>query len=148
MLIETALVLDILNNKHNVESYYENMCGIENLIYEASDQGTKGMRLVAEVTLNRARNNPSPYAVCETVFDPYQFSWTITPKDKLRDYTELELLHAAQIWFTYVYSDIEPILSEDVLHYLNTDTASDLSWYDPSKVVLKHRDHAFLAGVR
>lgn len=51
-------------------------CLIYNVYYEARGESRKGKLAVALVTLNRADKSKS---ICKTVFEPYQFSWTIRP---------------------------------------------------------------------
>lgn len=51
-------------------------CLIYNVYYESRGETRKGKLAVALVTLNRADKSKS---ICKTVFEPYQFSWTIKP---------------------------------------------------------------------
>jgi hypothetical protein len=141
-MLEMALVLSILNSPHNPEAAMAHKCMIENLVYESADQGTKGMRLMAEVTLNRVDELESPRAYCDVVYEPYQFSWT--HKEHKREYKDSEYHKAAQVLFSYLYGDLPRLLPKGTKHYLNKELASDMSWYDPNKVVMEYKDHAFL----
>lgn len=51
------------------------MCLALNVYHEARGEPIAGQRAVAHVTLNRARERRMP--VCDVVFEPAQFSWTI-----------------------------------------------------------------------
>lgn len=51
-------------------------CLTYNIYYEARGESRKGKLAVALVTLNRADKSKN---ICKTVFEPYQFSWTIKP---------------------------------------------------------------------
>lgn len=51
------------------------MCLALNIYHEARGEGLQGQRAVAHVTLNRARERRME--VCDVVFEPHQFSWTI-----------------------------------------------------------------------
>jgi spore germination cell wall hydrolase CwlJ-like protein len=148
MLMEMALVLAIKNSPHSAVAKQEHKCLVDNIIYEASNQGTKGMRLVTEVTLNRIANKPNAVSMCEVVYEPSQFSWTSTKKENLRKYTKEEENKAYQILYSYLYGDLNKILPSNVLNYLNTKIATDLSWYTPDKVIYRYKDHTFLANVR
>lgn len=51
------------------------MCLALNIYHEARGEPIAGQRAVAHVTLNRARERRM--SVCDVVFEPAQFSWTI-----------------------------------------------------------------------
>lgn len=58
-------------------------CLATNIYKEARGEPVKGQYAVAYVTLNRSGNL---YNICRTVYEPYQFSWTIkNPKLKYDD---------------------------------------------------------------
>ena len=60
------------------------LCLALNIYHEARGEPLVGQHAVAHVTLNRARERGQ--RICDVVFDPYQFSWTI--KDpKVKDET-------------------------------------------------------------
>jgi spore germination cell wall hydrolase CwlJ-like protein len=52
------------------------MCLALNVFFEARHETTEGQLAVAEVTLNRVKDNRYPDTVCEVVWDKSQFSWT------------------------------------------------------------------------
>ncbi len=58
------------------------MCIALNIYHEARGEPIKGQAAVAHVTLNRARERQMD--VCDVVFQPAQFSWTIHDP-KVRD---------------------------------------------------------------
>jgi len=147
MLMEMALVLAIKNSPHNPVAQQEHKCVVDNIIYEAADQGVKGMRLVTEVTLNRANKETGDISFCKVVYKPYQFSWTSTDKSELREYSEKEENKAYQILYSYLYGNLDNLLPTNAYHYLNKNKATDFSWYTPSKVVYIYKDHTFLANV-
>lgn len=49
------------------------ICLALNIYHEARGEPIEGQKAVAQVTMNRARHNPS--RVCDEVFRPGQFSW-------------------------------------------------------------------------
>lgn len=51
-------------------------CLVKNLYWEARGEDYKGMRAVAQVTLNRVKADQWPDTVCGVVRQPKQFSWT------------------------------------------------------------------------
>lgn len=54
-------------------------CMAQNIYHEARNQSTEGQYAVAFVTMNRVAHVDFPDTVCEVVFEPFQFSWTLTP---------------------------------------------------------------------
>lgn len=54
-------------------------CLAKNIYYEAPDESYEGKLAVATVTMNRVDNDYYPDTVCEVVYQPYQFSWTLKP---------------------------------------------------------------------
>ena len=145
-LLEMAFVIHLLNNSlTDPETEREHHCLIENAIYEASSEGEIGMRLVTEVVLNRYESEyRSDSTYCGTVYHKLQFSWTRISAKKLRKYSHDEYIKAAQIVFSYMYGDLDRILPRNVRHYLNKKEATDQSWYHPSMVVYRHKNHEFL----
>lgn len=52
-------------------------CMAKNIYYEAPDEPYEGKLAVATVTMNRVANSYYPNTVCEVVYQPWQFSWTM-----------------------------------------------------------------------
>jgi spore germination cell wall hydrolase CwlJ-like protein len=57
----------------------------KNIYHEARGEPVLGQLAVAQVTLNRA--NHTNKTICETVYHPYQFSWTLNPANYIRDFS-------------------------------------------------------------
>lgn len=149
MLLEMSIVMALINDTHNPAATVEQHCLIENAIYESIGEGQRGMQLVTEVAINRmdaGYNGVTDF--CHTIYQPYQFSWTLINEDNRLPYSEDDYLDAAQVVLSVLYGEVDRILPENVYHYLNVRHATDMSWYDPSKVVHRHRNHQFLASVR
>lgn len=145
MFISMTLTFALLGGFTDAETEIQQRCFIENLIYEAADQGDKGMQLVAEVTLNRIDTGyRGATTFCHVVHDTAQFSWTATPKDQRRVYTKEEYLAAARVAFSVLYEKTPRILPKRTFHYLNVAKSGDLIWYDQKRVVYQYRDHQFL----
>ena len=143
--MEMSLVASLLASPVQTEVDLEQHCLIENVVREASGEGVEGMRLVTEVTLNRYNvEYRGKFSYCGVVYDPKQFSWTNIREDRRRKYKDREYEKAAQIVFSYLYGDLPRLLPKNTFHYINVRHASDLSWYDPTKVVYRHKNHEFL----
>lgn len=145
-MMEMALVIALLNDPiTDPETELEHHCLIENAIYEAGGEGQIGMRLVTEVVINRYNANyRSDNTYCGTIYHQFQFSWTKTPRNSLRKYSDSEYQKAAQVVFSLMYGKTKRILPRNVYHYLNKGESEDQTWYDKSKVVLKWKNHEFL----
>lgn len=160
-------ILSIVNGDTDGMTRLQDKCFIENLIYEsvgedpeavrnvakelngefgAADKNNPiGMRLTAEIVLNRLEEeHRGEFTLCSVIYDDFQFSWTRKPKSELRKYTREEYLAAAQVAYTYLYTNADRLLPVTVINYLNPKTSKDMSWYDPDKVVYKYRNHHYL----
>lgn len=145
MLLEMALVLSLLDNPHNPEVTREQDCFIKNAIYEAIGEGPRGMQLATEVALNRLdANHRGARTMCEVIYSPAQFSWTMTPEEERLPYDDEDYHRAAQVVLSVLYDAIPRALPQDILHYQNPSTATDKSWYESEKVVLVYGGHHFL----
>lgn len=61
-------------------------CLVKNIYHEARGESIRGQEAVAVVTVNRAKSKKYPDTICETVYQPYQFSWTSNRHLKVRDW--------------------------------------------------------------
>ncbi len=60
-------------------------CMLKNIYHEARGEGVEGMKAVALVTLNRAKQQNK--TVCEVVYQRKQFSWTNTAKGRNKNFS-------------------------------------------------------------
>jgi len=68
-------------------------CMLKNIYHEARGEGVEGMKAVALVTLNRAKQQDK--TVCEVVYQRKQFSWTNTAKGRNKPITgNIDTVHA------------------------------------------------------
>lgn len=111
-------------------------CLTYNVYYEARGEQRKGKLAVALVTLNRADKSKN---VCKTVYEPYQFSWTIKPSKTRVNKDE---------WRASKEAAIEAYFNRDILgkfkatHYHN-DTVRP-NW--GLKKIAKIGKHTFYQG--
>ena len=52
-------------------------CLAKNVYYEAAFESYKGKQAIAEVTVNRLKTGRWGKTICDVVYAPYQFSWTL-----------------------------------------------------------------------
>ena len=69
-------------------------CLVLNVYHEARGEPFLGQVAVAEVVLNRVEDNRWPNDVCGVIYQPYQFSWTISGSD--RPVSDLVAYHRAK----------------------------------------------------
>jgi spore germination cell wall hydrolase CwlJ-like protein len=58
-----------------VESNFD--CLAKNIYYEAAFEPIKGKQAIAQVTINRLKTKRWGNSICEVVYSPSQFSWTL-----------------------------------------------------------------------
>lgn len=58
-------------------NFNDMQCMADNLFHEAKVDGMRGMEAVASVVMNRVRDSRYPNTVCDVVYQPSQFSWTL-----------------------------------------------------------------------
>ena len=63
----------------------------KNIYFEARGEGRHGMRLVADVTLNRVNNDDFPDTICAVVMQKGQFTWNKKSKPTNQEKWELAL---------------------------------------------------------
>lgn len=67
------------------EQYRQLECLTQNIYFESTGETLPGMIGVAQVTMNRVNSNLYPKDICSTVFQKWQFSWTMDkPKALVR----------------------------------------------------------------
>lgn len=64
----------------SIPPYKEFKCLVDNIYYEAVGEPFEGKVAVGIVTLNRVNHPKYPKTICEVVYSPYQFSWTVKSK--------------------------------------------------------------------
>jgi spore germination cell wall hydrolase CwlJ-like protein len=122
----------------------ELQCLADNIYYEARNQGSKGMYLVAEVTRNRVESKKFPDSYCKVVYQPWQFSWT-TKKAKqkpLRNSQELQARKkAVMIAYETQAKSYKRQLSKNTLYFCTTKV--NPSWKAKGILQVRHKDHEF-----
>jgi spore germination cell wall hydrolase CwlJ-like protein len=82
-------------------------CLATNIYFEARNQSYEGQKAVAFVTLNRVHSSQYPNNVCEVVWQPKQFSWTIDGKsNKPKDIASFKIATALAIQVYNKYNQV------------------------------------------
>lgn len=116
-------------------------CLTQAVYYEARGEPERGQRAVAEVVLNRARQNGVD--ICTVVYTPYQFTFTIDGSLN-RDVSAGPWSEAAAIAALYTNGDIpegKRSITQGANHYHN-DTVEP-KWAVSDKVTARIGHHIF-----
>lgn len=76
-------------------------CMAQNIWYEARNEPYEGKLAVATVTMNRVEHPTYPQTVCEVVFEPWQFSWTMFKRNPISNAEKYAKI--VQIAFEAIY---------------------------------------------
>lgn len=110
------------------------LCLSLNVYHEARGEPVLGQRWVAHVTLNRRDKNKK--TVCETVLEPYQFSWTLKPHN-----IDINLLYSK-----YVIIAKNALCNKDITngatHFYNPKKASP-TWAREKQPLAVIGNHTF-----
>lgn len=90
-------------------------CLALNIYYEANVEPIEGKYAVAHVTMNRVEHRLYPDNVCRVVYEPYQFSWTLTPQKPPTGPGWKEAKRIAKV----VLKGWSPDVSKGATHYHN-----------------------------
>lgn len=103
-------------------------CQVRNLVFEAGGEPEIGQRWVYDVVRNRTlaqyRGNDT---MCETIFDPKQFSWANLNPDRVPGYTA-DLLFAQELVSSLYFDPNHRDITCGATHYLKKDIMWDVSW--------------------
>lgn len=121
-------------------------CLAKNIFHEAGIEDRLGRYAVAQVTLNRVRSSRYPNTICDVVYDPAQFSWTL-------DRNLRKSRPTGPLWRESVR------VAEDVIHrgyrvkglesamFYHADYVSPF-WRKPEAKIAKVGTHIFYASAR
>lgn len=79
----TQLILSLAVGFGQPIDYKQADCLARTIWFEARDQPVAGQVAVAVTVMNRVHSSGYPNTVCEVVNQPYQFSYTLLPKEEL-----------------------------------------------------------------
>lgn len=128
-----------------VDNYAEINCLALNVYFEARGESEVGQRAVAWVTLNRVADPNYPDTICDTVWEPGQFSWTEDGKsDKPKDmYAYATALYIAYDVLTEYHHADDP--TEGAVMYHSTKVKP--YWKAKYKKVNRIDNHIFYKEV-
>ena len=79
MMNKFVIILGLLLPSLGITSeiYTDEQCLTANVFFEARGESLRGMKAIADVTINRTKHSafPENESICAVVFQPYQFSW-------------------------------------------------------------------------
>lgn len=123
----------------------DEQCMIDNIFFEAVSEPLLGQILVAEVVKNRTKDRRWGDTICETIYQPEQFSWTLIPVYKLWAFKDENSEDYASVMAN---SDIfmsadTPVGFEGVNHYLRCDAKSPERWEERMEFLGQVGAHCF-----
>lgn len=121
-------------------------CLQQNIYWEARNQSIQGQTAVAWVTLNRVWDKRWPNTICEVVYQPAQFSWTLdtktdrtTPRPNETDAWETAQIIANSVIVLHAQAKNDPTKSSVYFH--TTDIRP--SWANNQQQTVILEDHVF-----
>ena len=130
-MIEIISALALLSATLDRSEIY---CLAKNIYHEARDQPYKGQVAVAYTTINRTIKS-----VCLTVYQPYQFSWTLSNPPVLEQPEWRVAVEVAVKVYTKQVADP----TNGATHFYNPSRAKP-GWAKCYDVTLRVKDHTFL----
>lgn len=106
-------------------STLDDSCLAANIYHEARGEGEEGMKYVAMVTMNRVAENQWPDSICEVVYQPYQFSWTISGEATIDD--QIAYAQSYEIAKKAIAGEIEDV-SNGATHYFAHNKIDAPDW--------------------
>lgn len=114
-------------------------CLAENVYHESRGESLEGQLAVNAVVLNRA--NLTGMDLCEVVYEPYQFSWTLD--NSTIDINSTEWTTALKIAYYSINSHSEFDYSHGATHYYNPNKV-DPEWAKEMTTTKEIDNHKFL----
>lgn len=109
-------------------------CLALNLYHEARGESDIEILSVAQVTLNRVISEQFPDTICEVVYQPYQFSWTMKHNRVIDDWkTYRRMKKIAQ---GFLNNKFERTVVGDANHYHHKSISPKWSKYGKNKIQL------------
>lgn len=115
--VETNAEIKGMSGSVPVVDVKELECMALNIYYEASGEPYEGKLAVATVTMNRVEHPGYPHTVCGVVFQPWQFSWTMFPRNPISNLERYR--EAKNIAFEVIYEGKRLETVENSMYYHN-----------------------------
>ncbi|MYB35258.1 MAG: cell wall hydrolase [Gammaproteobacteria bacterium] len=115
-------------------------CLALNIYHEARGESISGQKAIASVIMNRVRSQRYPDSICEVVWQPKQFSWTIA-HEKYHAVTDPRAWKVALIIAQRTLAGYEYARVGEATHYHASSVAP--YWAAYGNFVVKIGDHIF-----
>jgi len=152
-MFDQMLMLSIMMSFITVDtSIKDSDCLAKNIYFESRDQSYIGQMAVAEVTMNRVRSDDFPDSVCDVVYQPYAFSWTLNADKMINDdnYPIIKNDIDKQAWSLaktislFYLNGARTDITHDSLYYHNNDVLP--YWSDCFVKTVVIEDHIFYSN--
>lgn len=132
-------------------------CLTSNVFFEARGESLRGMKAIADVTLNRVAHSAFPNSICEVVLQPKQFSWvkgnrkmaTKVLRGDLRGLNSKEVAayqKSKDVAIEALVEGYKPVLPRSVVSFHNNSVKPD--WSRTMKIHATIGSHVFYSFKR
>lgn len=150
----TRIVLNLpkqnaIETKPVVYSAEDFDCLQKNIYFEARNQNSLGMAMIAVVTLQRTKMPEYPSTICGVVYQRWQFSWTAQKhKVNMKNATEAQAWHQSEHIARQVLTNANMLdyIYKDVAYYHKTTIHP--KWANKMQREFVLQDHIFYSKVK
>jgi spore germination cell wall hydrolase CwlJ-like protein len=115
-------------------------CLAKNIYYEAAFESLKGKKAIAQVTINRLKTKRWGNTICDVVYAPAQFSWTL--KDDNHKPQGKEWIVSQQVAYDFLAKGVTLSVLKDSIMY-HADYISPPVWASKKYKVTQIGQHIF-----
>lgn len=115
-------------------------CLTDNLYFEAAGEPIAGQALVGHSVINRVKDKRWKDSVCEVIYQPKQYSWTLSPTKEIDDFRTYQFLES--LAFTLL-SNMDAEEATGVTNYLRCDHRDQVDWWKSMDFLGRIGDHCF-----
>ena len=116
------------------------LCLAQTMFFEASIEPMAGIQAVAATVFNRSDQSSWPSAICDVIYQPYQYSWTLIGSNWSRRPPQ-EFIDLAK---TYIANRAILIHMYNATHFHRVDITP--AWASSLEYVGTYGSHAFYTG--
>lgn len=115
-------------------------CMTDNLYFEAAGEPILGQAMVGHSVINRVKDSRWKDSVCGVIYQPKQYSWTLSPTKEIDDFKTYQFLES--LAFTLL-SNMDSQEATGVTNYLRCDVRDKVDWWKDMTFLGRIGDHCF-----
>ena len=135
--------IDYVKNYHyevSQEADPETNCMIKTLYHESRGESEKGIKMVAEVIINRTKHKEFPSTICEVVKQKYAFSF-YSPKMLKKKLPIWWYRYLKRIATNVIQEGTKRVLPPNVVYFKVCDYES--SFFNTRRMYTKYKNHCY-----